>query len=109
MKLGIDRGEFVEKAAKKGLESRPDALSHASPPSRVGAVTSSCGPGELGGRQTGLALVLDPEGVDPGAGCLRDCQVRRHRVEHAGKTNWLSGLDTKRHDVLDLEVDRVPD
>src|SRR5439155_5566953 len=40
---------------------------------------------------------------------LRDRQVRRYRVEHAGKANRLSRLDTKGHDVLDLEIDRVAD
>ena len=30
-------------------------------------------------------------------------------MEHAVEPNRLAGLDPERHDVLDLEVDRVPD
>src|SRR5580765_1370003 len=68
---------------------------------------SSSRPRELGGRETGLALVLDPERVDLRAGRLSDRQVRRHRVEHALEPNRLTVLHTEGHDVLDLEIDRV--
>src|SRR6201986_1080995 len=76
---------------------------------RSGAETimpSGC-PGELGGGEPGLSLVLDAEGVDPRALRLRHRQVRRHRVEHAGKPHRLAGLDAERHHVLDLEIDHV--
>src|SRR6266550_1966831 len=46
-------------AAKAGARPLPGARSCA------GAITCSSRPGEFGGRQTCLAFVLDPEGVDP--------------------------------------------
>src|SRR5215207_699387 len=73
------------------------------------AITGSSGPGELGRRESGLALVLDPERVDPRALRLRHREIGRHGVEHAGEPHGLTGLDAEGHDVLDLEVDRVPD
>src|SRR5438876_3129959 len=91
-------------AAKAG--ARPAAWGARSCASTI---TRSSGPGELGRREPGLALVLDAEGVDPRARRLRDRQVRGHRVEHAGEPNRLAGLDAEGHDVLDLEVDHVPD
>ena len=35
------------------------------------------------------------------------CQLRGDGVEHARQASGLPGLDAERHDVLDLEVDRV--
>src|SRR2546423_7777249 len=46
------------------------------------AIKRSGGPGELGRRESRLALVLDAEGVDAGACRLGDRQVRSDRVEH---------------------------
>src|SRR6478609_389846 len=83
----------------------------APPVTRSGAETimpSGC-PGELGLREPGLSLVLDAEGVDPRALCLRHRQVGRDRVEHAGESHRLTGLNAERHHVLDLEVDLVAD
>src|SRR5207237_5161276 len=81
------------------------------PPGATGAgaaVTRSRGPRELGLRETGLALVLDTEGVDLRALRLGHGEVRPDRVEHAGEPDRLAGLDAEGHDVLDLEPDRVP-
>src|SRR6476661_5386747 len=81
------------------------------PETRSGAETimpSGC-PGELGGREPGPSLVLDAEAVDPRALCLRHRQVGRDRVEHAGESHRLTGLNAERHHVLDLEVDLVAD
>src|SRR6516165_10887096 len=76
--------------------------------SRVEAITRSSGPGELGRGEPALALVLDAKGVDLGALRLCHGQVGGDRVEHAREPNRLSRLHTERHDVLNLEVDRVP-
>src|SRR5262249_36876636 len=65
-------------------------------------ITCSGGPRELGRREPGLALVLDPERVDAGALRLGHGQVRCHRVEHAVEPDGLPGLDAERDDVLDL-------
>src|SRR3989440_2589486 len=81
------------------------------PETRSGAETimpSGC-PGELGGREPGLSLVLDAEGVDPRALCLRHRQVGSDRVKHAGESHRLTGLNAERHHVFDLEVDHVAD
>src|SRR2546425_1756931 len=43
------------------------------------AIKRSGGPGELGGREAGLSLVLDPESVDARARRLGDRQVRSDR------------------------------
>src|SRR5438067_6635010 len=75
----------------------------------AGTVTRSGGPGEVGLRETGLALVLDAEGVDPRPFRLRHREVRADRVEHAVEPDRLAGLDAEGHDVLDLEVDAVAD
>ena len=40
---------------------------------------------------------------------VRDRQLGPGRVEDAGQLRRLAGLDAERHDVLDLEVDRVAD
>jgi hypothetical protein len=69
----------------------------------------SGGPGELGRREPRLALVLDPKGVDPRAPRLGHREIGPNRVKHAGEPDGLAGLNAERHDVLDLEVDRVPD
>src|SRR5207237_6675874 len=73
------------------------------------AIKRSGGPGELGGREAGLSLVLDAEGVDTRACRLGDREVRRDRVEHARKPHGLTGLDREGDDVLDLAVDRGAD
>src|ERR687889_2682709 len=73
----------------------------------AGARSASGCPGELGGRDTGLALVLDAEGVDPRAPCLGHRQVGRDRVAAAVEPDGPTGLRPERHDVLDLEVDHV--
>src|SRR5689334_18364818 len=90
-------------AANAGPRPAPDTRSGAE------TIMSSGCPGELGGREPGLSLVLDPEGVDPRALCLRHRQVRCDRMEHAGEPHRLAGLDAERHHVLDLEVDHVAD
>src|SRR5256885_2188497 len=60
-----------------------------------------CGPGELGRREARLALVLDPEGVDPRALRLADVELRRDRMEHARQSHGLSVLDSERDGALD--------
>src|SRR5215218_3759328 len=75
---------------------------------RARVLIASGGPGELGGGQTRLALVLNAEGVDPRAPRLRHGQVRPGRMEHAVEPDRPTGLHPERHDVLDLEVDGVP-
>ena len=60
-------------------------------------------------REPGLALVLDAERVDLRALRLRHREIGARRVEHAGEADRLARLDAEGHDVLDLEVDRVPD
>src|SRR3954469_2435675 len=75
-----------------------------------GATTKRYGnPGRLSRREHGLPLVLDPEGAYARARRLGDRQVRSNRVEHALETDRLARLDTERDDVLDLEVDCIPD
>src|SRR5262249_26235974 len=72
-------------------------------------VTASGGPGELRRRDPGLALVPDTEGIDARALRLRRVELRGDRMEHADEPDGLARLDSERDDVLDLEVDRVPD
>src|SRR6266508_2351863 len=94
----------VRAAAKATARSpRPRSCSSAE------AIKRSGGPGELGRRKACFSLVLDAEGVDPRASRLSDGEVRRDRVEHAGETHRLSGLDAERDDVLYLEVDGISD
>src|SRR3954451_17039863 len=69
----------------------------------------SGGPGEVGVRHAGLALVLDAEGAYLRALRLRHGQVRRNRMEYAVELHGVAVLDAERDDVLDLEVDRVVD
>src|SRR3954452_2561898 len=78
---------------------------------RAGAamLIRSGGPGELGLREAGLALVLDAEGADARALRLRHREIRPDWVEHAGESHRLAGLHSERNDVLDLEVDPVAD
>src|SRR6187200_3603495 len=91
-------------AAKAG--ARP-----AAPGERSSAevIKRSGGPRELGGGEARLPLVGDAERVDVRPRGLRHRQVRRDRVEHPVEAHRLPRLDAERHDVLDLEVDRVSD
>src|SRR5204862_6099584 len=73
------------------------------------AITGSGGPREARLRQPGLALVLDTERADARALRLRHREIGGDGVEHAVEPHRLPGLDAERHDVLDLEVDRVAD
>src|SRR6185437_29241 len=73
------------------------------------AALTSGGPGELRPGEGRLALVLDAEGIDARAGRLRDRQLGPGGMEDPDEPCRLSRLDAERHDVLDLEVDRVPD
>src|SRR5262245_57882785 len=72
-------------------------------------ITCSGGPGELGRREPGLALVLDPEGVDPRALRFGNREIGRDRMARALDPHRLACRDAERDDVLDLEVDRVAD
>src|SRR5437764_14815555 len=58
----------------------------------AGTVTRSGGPGEVGLRETGLALVLDAEGVDPRPFRLRQRAVRADGVEPAIEPDGIGGL-----------------
>src|SRR3954447_20084982 len=80
-------------------------------PTRSGAdvITGLGGPGELCLRQPALALVLDAERADLRALRLGHREVGAHRMEHAVEPDRLAPLDAEPHDVLDLEVDPVPD
>src|SRR3954447_12028573 len=64
-------------AAKAGASPAP--AENRSPAGAL--IGDSGGPGELGGREAGLPLVPDAEGVDPRAARLGHGQVRRDRVE----------------------------
>src|SRR6185436_20843765 len=77
--------------------------------SDTAAITRSAGPGESGLRQSRPALVLDAEGTDVRPLRLGHRQIRADRVEHALEPHGLTGLDAEGDDVLDLEVDPVPD
>src|SRR4051812_8454154 len=105
----------MNSTATSASRARMAAYSGSSPPvpaARGGwstAVIGSGGPGELRFRQPGLALVSDAEGIDPSPFGLSHRQVRAHRMEHPVEADRLAGLDPERHDVLDLEVDRVAD
>src|SRR4051812_9082628 len=87
-----------------------EAANAGASPTRSGAdvITGLRGPGELGLRQPGLALVLDAERADLRALRLGHREVGAHRMEHAVEPDRLARLDAERHDVLDLEVDPVP-
>src|SRR4051812_38460008 len=93
----------------KLIVSEAKATSSAAAFNHVVRLSASSRPRELGGRETGFAFILDPEGVDLRAGRLRDRQVRRYGVKHAVEPNRLTGLHTKGHDVLDLEIDHFAD
>src|SRR4051812_44944817 len=75
----------------------------------VAAIIPSGGPRELGRRKPRLPLVLDAEGVDLRALCLRHRQIGPGGVEHVLEPHRLTVLNTERDDVLDLERDRVAD
>src|SRR5262245_20544761 len=75
----------------------------------TGALTVSGGPGELGRREAGLALVLDAEGVDARPLRLGHGEVRSGGMEHPVEPHRLTGFDSERDDVLDFELDRVSD
>src|SRR4051794_12673829 len=78
-------------------------------PARSAAITGSGSPGELRRRDARPALVLDPERVDVRPRRLGRIEFGRRRVEDPHEPDGLPGLDAERHDVLDLEVDRVTD
>src|SRR5215213_7642520 len=104
---------MAKSAPTKPRRTRTAARAGARPPCPgrglcARALIASGGPGELRGGQTRLALVLDAEGVDPRAPRFCHGQVRPGRVEHAVEPDRTAGLDPERHDVLDLEVDGVP-
>src|SRR5690242_1397820 len=101
-------------SAMSPSRARVAAYAGASPappgaPLDASAITPSGGPRELGRREPCLSLVLDAEGVDSRSRRLGDREVRGHGVEHALEPDRLAGLDAEGHDVLDLEVDHVPD
>src|SRR3954449_981674 len=73
------------------------------------SVMPSGGPREVRLRQSGLPLVLDAERADPRSLRLGHGQIGARRVEHPGELHRFAGLHAERHDVLDLEVDGVPD
>src|ERR1700754_5241083 len=73
------------------------------------SVIASGGPREVRLRQPGLPLVLDAEGTDPRPLRFGHRQIGTDRVEHPGELDGLTSLNTKRNDVLDLEVDGVAD
>src|SRR5436309_13656282 len=88
---------------------RARAAASAGPRPDAEAVTWSGRPGELRGREPALPFVLDPERVDPRARRLGDVELGAHRVEDPRDPRRLLGFLAERHDVLDLEVDRVAD
>src|SRR5438876_2957040 len=85
------------------------AKAGASPCDEAAASTGSGGPGEVRVRKARLALVLDAEGADLRAPCLRHRHVGCDRVEDAVERDRMVVLDAERDDVLDLEIDRVVD
>src|SRR4051812_16323482 len=101
--------------ATRAGRDRTASRASAGPPRRRSAArtetagATSGGPGEARAREARLALVLDAERVDAGPGRLRDRQLGPRRVEDAGQPRGLTRLDPERDDVLDLEVDGVPD
>src|SRR5947209_16786130 len=77
----------ANRASTSPSRTRTAASAGARPPpsmlrSGAGALIASGGPGELGGGQPGLSLVLDAERVDPRPPRLGHRQVRRDRVAH---------------------------
>jgi hypothetical protein len=91
--------------ASRRLRTRPRIVV-AFAPLVIRATTSSRSPGELCRRQAGLSLVLDPKALmherrlPPSSdSARRDGTCRR--------SEWLTGFDTERHGILDLEVDDV--
>src|SRR5262249_26865531 len=66
-------------------------------------------PAELRRREPGLPFVLDAERVDARTLRLGRGHRRADRMEDADETNRLGRFDAERHDVLDLEVDRIAD
>src|SRR5215210_5216506 len=116
MRSAVDHHATAASANSSAISprrARAAANAGASPPARAcaGASTTltSGRPGEPRGREAGLALVLDPEGVDARARRMGDRQLGAGRVEDAREPRRLARLDAERHDVLDLEVDGVSD
>src|SRR5205814_9288829 len=66
-------------------------------------VTRSGGPGELGLRESCLALVLDAKSIDLRALGFGHREVRPDGVEHSVEANRPAALDAEGHDVLYLE------
>src|SRR5688500_3654001 len=105
---------MTNSAITSASRTRTAAKAGARPPPPVrrscaGALIGSGGPGELGGGEPGLALVLDAERVDPRTPSLGHRQVRPGRMEHAVEPDRPTVLLTERHNVLDLELDHIPD
>src|SRR4051794_30102938 len=69
----------------------------------------SGGPGELRRRDPRLPVVLDAEGADLRALGLGGVELRRCGMGNADEAHRFAGLDAEGNDVLDLEVDRIPD
>src|SRR5262245_3421442 len=99
--------------ATSARRARAAANAGARPP-RSGAcgcavtVKRSGGPRERG-RESRLSVVLDAERTDLRPRRLGGCELGANRVEDPCQARRLARLDAERHDVLDLEVDRVPD
>src|SRR3954469_2150402 len=96
-------------AAKAGARPARPSASRSGACAGTAAVLNSGGPREPRGREAGLPLVLDAERADARARDPRDGQLRAGRVEDAAEPRRLARLHAERHDVLDLEVDRVAD
>src|SRR5512132_169953 len=101
-------------SATRPRRMRTAASAGASPPpvgrpACAGALMASGGPGKLGCREAGLALVLNAERVDTRPLRLGHGEVRANGMEHPVESHRLAGFDAERHDVLDLEVDRAWD
>src|SRR5919106_610595 len=99
----------AKRSATRPRRARAAAKAGASPRSCVDAITTSGGPGELGGREARPSLELDTERVDPCTRRLRDGEVRPGGMEDARDPRRLPGLDAEGNDVFDLEIDGVAD
>src|SRR5271157_5352309 len=90
-------------AAKAGRSPLP------SPAWCAEATITSSGPREQRCGQGGLALVLNAEPIDLRPLRLGYAEFRACRMEHPHDSHGLACLDAGRHNVLDLEIDRVAD